>query len=79
MEAPNKGKEKGYREVAGAVSRVSSAAQLGLIAATSAVLGGLAVAWWHRKTLSQLQNPINTDNLLNPEFSGMEEEDTDTI
>jgi hypothetical protein len=35
---------------------LSGAVQVGLIAAASAVVGGLAVAWWHRKTLNKLHN-----------------------
>jgi hypothetical protein len=53
---------------------------LGLVAAASALAGGLAVTWWHRKTLEKLQNPINSPNLQIPGLSevdllGMEEED----
>jgi hypothetical protein len=33
--------------------------RLGAIAAASAVLGGLAGAWFHRKTLSQLREAEN--------------------
>lgn len=33
--------------------------RLGLISIASAVAGGLTVAWWYRKTLSKLQNPID--------------------
>jgi hypothetical protein len=35
----------------------------GLLSMTSALLGGLAVAWWHRKKLARLQNPIFQDDL----------------
>jgi hypothetical protein len=31
---------------------------LGLVSAVSALAGGFAVAWWYRKTLTKLQNPI---------------------
>jgi hypothetical protein len=39
--------------------------KVGVIAAASAVLGGLAAAWFYRKTLSQLQEAghENTDFL----------------
>jgi ABC-type Fe3+ transport system permease subunit len=39
-----------------AAQALSGAVQVGLIAAASAVVGGLAVAWWHRKTLHKLHN-----------------------
>jgi hypothetical protein len=41
--------------------------KLGLISASSALLGGIAVAWWHRKTLAALQNPIVQDDLQKSE------------
>jgi hypothetical protein len=31
---------------------------LGLVSAASALAGGFTVAWWYRKTLTKLQNPI---------------------
>jgi hypothetical protein len=34
---------------------------LGLVSAASALAGGLAMAWWYRKTLSKFQNPIVKD------------------
>jgi hypothetical protein len=42
---------------------------MGWIAVASAIAGGLAVAWWHRKTLSKLQNPILSADLQNSRFS----------
>ena len=38
--------------------QVPKALGLGLISAASALAGGIAVAWWYRKTLTKLQNPI---------------------
>ena len=38
-----------------------SGIKLGLLAVSSAVVGGLAAAWWHRRTLAKLQNPILSD------------------
>jgi hypothetical protein len=45
--------------------RVSAILQVGAIAATSALAGGIAVALWHRKTLSKLQNSSETPILPN--------------
>jgi len=39
---------------------ISSLLKVGLISAASAVAGGLAAAWWYRKTLNKLQNPISS-------------------
>ena len=36
---------------------------LGLVSAASAIAGGFAVAWWYRKTLTKLQNPIVSDDI----------------
>jgi hypothetical protein len=44
-------------------SNRSSLLKLGLISASSAVIGGLAAAWWYRKTLIKLQNPIVRDDI----------------
>jgi len=40
---------------------------VGLVSAASAILGGLAVAWWHRKTLTKFHNPIVRDDSGEPE------------
>ena len=37
-------------------ARAVGAVPVGLIAAASALVGGLAVAWWHRKTLERIVN-----------------------
>jgi hypothetical protein len=54
----NDSKEAVYKqpEVAGGYS--SSALKVGLISVASAIVGGLAAAWWYRKTITRLQNPI---------------------
>ncbi len=48
----------------GATSRLGAAAvgalKVGTIASASALLGGLAVAWWYRDTLRKLRNPIHS-------------------
>jgi hypothetical protein len=51
-------KEKTYVRHGDIKSEVSKGIGLGLISALSAVAGVLAVVWWHRKTLTKLQNPI---------------------
>lgn len=40
--------------------------KLGLVAAASALAGGLAAAWWHRKTLAKLRQV--EENASNPNF-----------
>jgi hypothetical protein len=40
--------------------------KLGAVAAASAVAGGLAAAWWYRKTLKQLRQA--EENAQNPHF-----------
>ena len=60
---PRKGSSKG---------RVAQVLGLGLVTAASAFAGGLAVAWWYRKTLTKLQNPI-----VIPEFPKLESPEID--
>jgi hypothetical protein len=50
--------------------------KVGLISAASAVVGGLAAAWWYRKTLHKLQNPIVSTAIPKSGYSG---EDTDNL
>jgi HAMP domain-containing protein len=40
--------------------------KLGVVASASALAGGLAAAWWYRKTLSKLRNAGENDQ--NPDF-----------
>ena len=51
--------------------------RVGLIAVASAVAGGMAAAWWYRKTIDHLQqageNPENT-NFSRLETQGTEED-----
>ena len=51
-------KQEGYVQEGKSDRRPSKALGLGLISAVSALAGGIAVAWWYRKTLTKLQNPI---------------------
>jgi hypothetical protein len=59
-------------EVTSATS--SSWARVGLVAAASALVGGLAAAWWYRKTLHTLRQTEEFES--NPEF-GISSEDGD--
>jgi hypothetical protein len=40
--------------------------KLGAVAAASALAGGIAAAWWYRKTLTKLRQ--TDENLQNPHF-----------
>jgi hypothetical protein len=55
---------------------VSRVLKVGLISAASALAGGLAAAWWYRKTLNKLQNPIAAPVIPK---SGGSAEDTDGV
>ena len=66
-----------YLRVKDQKSGASRVLGLGLVSAASAIAGGLAVAWWYRKTLTKLQNPISQENLQNSELSQSEEEGLD--
>jgi hypothetical protein len=44
--------------------RGNGALPVGLIAAASAVVGGLAVAWWHRRTLERLVNAPHPERVV---------------
>jgi len=54
--------KEGYVEAEKQRSPASVVLKLGLVSAASAIVGGLAAAWWYRKTLSKLQNPIAADH-----------------
>lgn len=55
-------------------SRPTSWLKVGIFAAASALAGGMAVAWYYRKTLTRLRQAEG--EMLNPEF-GMAEDDPD--
>ena len=59
--------EKGIRPT-------SNWGKVGVVAAASALIGGLAAAWWYRKTLKKLRQ--SEEIYQNPEF-GMPAEDAD--
>jgi len=50
--------------------------KLGLISVSSAVIGGLAAAWWYRKTLTKLQNPIIQEDIQKSESKNGSADDT---
>jgi hypothetical protein len=49
--------------------------KLGIIAGASALAGGLAAAWWYRKTLSKLHQVENSSQ--NVEFRNLEDDSPD--
>ncbi len=71
----NSSNKETYREDSDGRSRAVGLVQVGLIAAASAVMGGVAAAWWHRKTLAKLQNPIIVPDIQNSIFSGEDDEE----
>jgi hypothetical protein len=56
----NDDKIETYEEDGDRKSHLPKLIGLGAVSVASAVAGGLAVAWWYRKTLTKLQNPIAT-------------------
>ena len=67
-------KQEGYVQEGKSDRRPSKALGLGLISAVSALAGGIAVAWWYRKTLTKLQNPIVVPEFPEPESQEIDEE-----
>jgi hypothetical protein len=49
--------------------------RFGLIAMASAVLGGMATAWWYRKTLIRLRQAEETTS--NPQFGISDDDSSD--
>jgi membrane associated rhomboid family serine protease len=47
-------------------ARPSKWLNVGVVAAASALAGGLAAAWWYRKTLKKLRQ--SGENTQNPQF-----------
>src|SRR5579859_6896529 len=64
----------GYAETARQKSPASTALKLGLVSAASAIVGGLAAAWWYRRTLSKFQNPIAIEDQSGVPYRKAEEE-----
>jgi len=53
----------------------SSWLRVGIIAGASALAGGIAAAWWYRKTLTKLREAENHN--LQSEFRNLEDDTTD--
>ena len=70
----NDSKDEVYPRNKSSKGRAAKVLGLGLVTAASAFAGGLAVAWWYRKTLTKLQNPIAVPEFPNPESPETEEE-----
>jgi hypothetical protein len=51
--------------------------KLGVVAAASVLAGGLAAAWWYRKTLSKLRQA--DEKQVNPDFGIPEDEARDDV
>jgi hypothetical protein len=49
--------------------------KVGVAAAASALAGGLAAAWWYRKTLKKLRQP--GENTPNPQFGILTDDPAD--
>ena len=60
-------KKETYEEAKPEQPTASKLLKVGLISVSSAVIGGLAAAWWYRKTLTKLQNPIIQDDIQKSE------------
>jgi homoserine kinase len=69
----NDSKHEVYAQAARSGKQVPRALGLGLVSAASAIAGGMAVAWWYRKTLTKLQNPIVSEEIPLSESSRDEE------
>lgn len=58
-----------------AVPQPSGWLKVGVIAAASALIGGLSVAWWYRKTLGKLRQ--TEDSGQNPQFNSSSDDPGD--
>ena len=56
-------------------AQTSNWARVGIIAAVTALAGGLAVAWWYRKTLTSLHQ--NGEMVKNTNFGSPEDDPSD--
>jgi hypothetical protein len=72
----NKRKEEVYEGDKPEGSAPSRLLKLGVISVSSAVIGGLAAAWWYRKTLTKLQNPIIREDIQKSESQNGPEDGT---
>jgi hypothetical protein len=69
-------KKEAYEDTEPEHPAASKLLKLGLISVSSAVIGGLAAAWWYRKTLTKLQNPIIQEDLQKSESQNGPTDDT---
>jgi hypothetical protein len=69
-------KEESYENAKPEHPTASRLLKVGLISVSSAVIGGLAAAWWYRKTLTKLQNPIIQKNIQKSESQNGSADDT---
>ncbi len=58
-------------------SRTKSRLKIGVIAAASLLAGGLAAAWWYRKTLKTLRQTAESGQ--NPHFGITKTENSDDL
>ena len=68
----SRSKEEGCNSASGIGRKSKGALKLGQVATASAVLGGLAVAWWYRDTLHKIQNLGNSDYIPKSVYSESE-------
>jgi hypothetical protein len=57
--------------------RPSGWVKLGAVAAASALAGGLAAAWWYRKTITKLHQA--EESASNPQFGIAEPDSSDEV
>ena len=72
LDLSNDSNQEPYEKRKIAPSGVSRVVGLGIVSAASAIAGGLAMAWWHRKTLAKLQNPIASEDPQTPQSRNAE-------
>jgi hypothetical protein len=65
------------KENQGSKPRAANWLRIAAVAAASALAGGVAAAWWHRKTLAKLHQPEG--NASNPDFGISSEEPHDEV
>jgi hypothetical protein len=66
-------KENAYATEVPGIHHPRSIWKLGILAASSALAGGLAASWWYRRTLTKLQNPILSDDIQKTGLSNQEQ------
>lgn len=66
-----------YSVEAASATQPSGWLKLGVVAAASALAGGLAAAWWYRKTLAKLRQVEETGG--NPDFCSVEDDMADGL